>query len=104
MSLTFSNVNLMDGQGIPIPYQVLGAVGAAAPSVSVNALGRAMPGQPPAPLPPSNPPLPTANTYFNFVLTQADCPQVNVWYLLTLWGWDQGHNATTLSIQFRRTA
>src|SRR5262249_21187945 len=104
MPLAFSNVNLMNGQGIPIPYQVLGAVGAAVPSVAVNALAKQMSTLPPAPLPPSNPPLPTANTYFNFVLTPMDCPQVNVWYLLTLCAWDERFNLTTYPIQFRRTA
>jgi hypothetical protein len=47
----------------------------------------------------NNPPFPVP---ISFELTYAECPEVNVWYMLTIYAWDSLGDCTVQSVTFKR--
>src|SRR5262245_51777797 len=98
MASTVSNLNLVNGQEIPIPYEVTGTCTGDDPgggAVVLIAAARQIDEQPTQDLGAEcNPSLPDSSnptsTNFAFTLTPDDCPNAGAYYLLTLLFWDNG--------------
>lgn len=99
MASTISNLNLVNGQEIPIPYEVTGTCTGDDPGggpVVLIAAARQIDDQPTIDLGsecnPSVPDTPTTptTTNFAFTLTENDCPVPGAFFLLTLLFWDSG--------------
>ena len=112
MASTVSNLNLVNGQEIPIPYAVTGTCTGDDPgpgAVVLIAAARQIDNQPTQDLGaqcnPSVPDTPTSptTTDFAFTLTLDDCPNPGTFYLLTLLFWDNGAapSLTQTSVSFK---
>ena len=107
--------NISNGQEIILPFEVTGSINApanpppplpvtlaaAARQIDDNALATIT--VPPVPPPP--PPNPTnLPVLFSFEVAAAECPDVNAWYMLTIYAWDNQGDCTLQSVTFKRVA
>lgn len=53
-------------------------------------------------LPNPNPQGPNFLATFNLEITTTDCPDVDTWYMLTIYAWDTDSDLTTQSLTFKR--
>ena len=107
MAATFSNMNLVDGQVIAVPFEVTGTVTASGNAQNISSVARQIDdndlvdisGQ-------CNPDLtaaPASPVDFAFALTGSDCPSPG-FYILTVIAWDDDTNsvgATTITVTFQ---
>jgi hypothetical protein len=107
MAATFSNMNLVDGQVIAVPFEVTGTVTATGNAQNISSVARQIDdnglvdisGQ-------CNPDLtagPASPVDFAFALTACDCPSPG-FYILTVIAWDDDLNsvgATTFTVTFQ---
>ncbi len=100
MACTIMVNTLQDGQDIMLPWTVSGTVMSTMPGVNVTAVASqldngdinnfAITG------------LPSVTAGFSLELTNSVCTQTNVWYMLTIYAWDDtSQQATMVSLTFR---
>ena len=105
MSCTITFTNLLNGQSVPLPYEVSGRI--VMPSSPVTQLIAAARQIDDNPLEDMEDDLSAAiggvGPYdFSFELTSVDCPLPNTYYMLTVYCWDDKSEAVTLaSVTFR---
>lgn len=92
--------NLTNGQQVVIPFEVHGTVSGPG-GVNLNALSRQIDDN--ALVTINLPNNPTALPHnFSFEITLADCPDVNTWYMVTVYAWDTENACTIFSLSFKR--
>ena len=96
--------NLFDGQEVEVPYEVTGS--AASNTTRIVAMARQIDNNAQQSLAfvEANSTPPPSNVTFNFELTAADCPDVDTWYMLTIYCWDSDGDLTLKSVSFKRIA
>lgn len=88
----------VDGQELEVPFTLSGTATAIAPATNVVAIEVQIDsaaqhdlGVVPAPSIP-----------FGYTVTEADCPAVDTWYLLTIYAWDDQGNLDIKTISIKR--
>ena len=93
MATALNNPNLVNDQEIEIPYEVTGTLVSAAGLVAAGRQIDQNPSEDIGPFcQPSLPetPSPNGDVNFSFFLTDADCPEPDTYYTLTILAWDDG--------------
>jgi hypothetical protein len=89
--------NLSDGQEIEVPYEVTGSASVPA-GTTIQCVARQVDNNALQTLAIT----PAADVTFSFELTVADCPDVDTWYMLTIYVWDSAGDLTLKSVTFKR--
>lgn len=93
--------NLSNGQEVLLPIEVSGTVSAPAAGPTLSALARQIDDNALVTLPLPNNNLPHA---FSFEVAATECPDINTWYMLTIYAWDNQGDCTIASLTFKRIA